>query len=126
MMARTAVLPSRNAVRWTALVAFCLSTPLLIAFGAPIPGILAWGISLAATIATRDGAFQRRLGTLLATILVLALAPIHTDTSTAHFISLGIPFFLVIAGPEVFLGRPDPGVIGFRIWARGFRWQELL
>lgn len=66
------------------------------------------------------------MGALLGTIAVLALAPIHTDTSTAHFITLGIPFFLVIAGPALFLRRTDPGVIRFRIWPRRFRWLDLI
>ena len=125
MMDRNAVLPSRNAVRWTALVAFCLSAPLLISFRAPVPGILAWAVSLAATLATRDGAFQRRMGALLGTIAILALAPINTDTSTAHFVALAIPFFLVVAGPAVFLHRTDPNVIRFRFWPRRFRWLDL-
>ena len=65
------------------------------------------------------------MGALLGTLAILALAPIHTDTSTAHFITLGIPFFLVIAGPAFFLRRSDPGVIRFRIWPRRFRWLDL-
>ena len=74
---------------------------------------------------TRDGAFQRRMGSLLACIGILALAPINTNLSTAHFIALGIPFFLVIAGPALFLRRTDPGVIRFRIWPRRFRFLDV-
>jgi len=87
--------------------------------------MLAWILSLCATLLTRDGVFQRRMGTLLGTIAVLAVAPINTNTSTEHILLLAIPFFVVIAGPALVLWRTDPGVIRFRIWPRRFRWLDI-
>jgi hypothetical protein len=125
MMDRKPARSSARNFRFTALVAFCLSAPLLIVFRSVVPGWTAWIVAFSAAILTRDGAFLRRMGVLLACIGVLAVAPIHTNTSTAHFIALAIPFFLVIAGPALFLSRTDPGVIRFRIFPRKFRFLDL-
>jgi hypothetical protein len=112
--------------RLVALIAFCLSGPLLIAFHATAPGALVWSIALVLILRDPEPAFRRRMGVLLGTLAILALAPIHTDTSNRHFLTLGIPFFLVIAGPALVLGRSDPGVIRYRIWPRRFRWIDIV
>jgi CAAX prenyl protease-like protein len=112
-------------LRFLALVCFCLSAPLLIVFRSYVPGGAAWLLSVGCVVLARDGAFQRRMGTLLACIAILTVAPINTNTSTSHFIALGIPFFLVIAVPALLLQRTDPGVIRFRIWPRRFRFVDV-
>jgi hypothetical protein len=125
MMDRNPARSRTHDIRFIALVAFCLAAPLLIAFRAVLPGMVAWMLSFAAATLTRDGAFLRRLGVLLICIAILAVAPINTDTSTSHFIALAIPFFLVIAGPGLFLGRTDPGVIRFQMLPHRFRWPDM-
>jgi len=112
-------------LRFLALVAFCACAPLLIAFRAYVPGGAAWLVSLCSALLTGDGAFRRRMGALLACIGILTVAPINTDTSNAHFVALAIPFFLVIAGPALFLKYTDPGVIRFRMLPRRFRFLDL-
>lgn len=124
-MNKNAVFLPPARLRFTALVSFCLAAPLLIAFRTVLPGMVAWTLSFTAAMLTRDGAFLRRLGVLLICIAVLAVAPINTDTSNAHFFALGTLFFLVIAGPALFLGRTDPGVIRFQMLPRRFRWLDL-
>ena len=111
--------------RFLALVAFCLSAPLLIVFRSVVPGTVAWMLSLITAFMTRDGAFLRRMGALLACIAILAVAPINTNTSTTHFVALAIPFFLVIAMPAFLLSRTDPGVIRFQMLPRRFRWLDV-
>jgi len=90
-----------------------------------IPGTLLWGASAALLLREPEAAVRRRLGTLLACVAILALAPIHTDTSPAHFLTLGLPFLAVILGPALFLGRYDPGVIRYRLIPRRFRRLDL-
>jgi hypothetical protein len=124
MMDRHSPLRIRD-LRFLALVGFCLSAPLLIVFRSYVPGGTVWLLSLGSAVLTRDGAFGRRMGALLACTAVLTVAPINTNTSTAHFVALAIPFFLVMAGPALFLKRTDPGVIRFRIWPRRFRFLDL-
>jgi hypothetical protein len=114
-----------RALHFLALAGLCVSAPLLIVFRSYGPGGAAWIVSTSAALLTRDGLFQRRMGALLACVAILTAAPINTNTSTAHFLALGLPFFLVIAGPALFLMRADPGVIRFRIWPRRFRWLDV-
>ncbi len=112
--------------RLAALAAFCVAAVLLIPLERWIPGAAVWLASAALVLTDREPAFRRRMGVLLAAIAILAAAPINTDTSTRHFITLGIPFLLVIAGPALVLGRTDPGAIRFRILPPRFRWLDVL
>ena len=112
--------------RYAALLSFCLATPLLIAFRAYVPGGITWLASLGFALLARDAAFQRRLAVLLGCIALLAVAPIHTDTSTAHFLTLGSAFFLVIFVPALILHWTDPEAIRFRLWPRTFRWLDVI
>ena len=107
--------------RMTALAAFCAAAALLIPLRAYVPGAVLWGIAL--ILALRDGepAFRRRMGVLLGAVAVLAAAPINTDTSTRHFITLGIPFAAVLIVPYLILRRTDPGVVRYRFLPRRFR-----
>jgi membrane protease YdiL (CAAX protease family) len=65
------------------------------------------------------------MGVLLGCVAVLALAPINTDTSTAHFISLGLPFLAVVLVPFVLLGRMDPGVLSSTFFPKRLSRLEL-
>lgn len=108
-----------------ALAGLCVSAALLITMRVYWLGALCWLVSLYATLTDPEPSFRKRLGVLLGTVAILAVAPIHTDTSTGHFIALAIPFFLVIFLPAVVLGKTDPGVIRYRLWPRKFRWLDI-
>ena len=107
--------------RIAALAALCLCTPLLIPLESYGFGAVSWVLALILILRDPDPAFRRRMSVLLGTVAVLAAAPIHTDTGTAHFLSLGASFFVVIAAPAFLLGRTDPRVIRYRLWPRRFR-----
>ncbi|MEA2640084.1 MAG: hypothetical protein QOF51_1478 [Chloroflexota bacterium] len=97
-----------------ALLAFSATGPLLIALGSLAAGA---GLALASlTAAWRwHRVALRRIGVLLGCLIVLALAPIDTNTSNPHVLELGIPFLAVLIGPAAILGRTDPGVIRYRL-----------
>jgi len=117
--------PPVTATRLAALVAFCASGALLIPLESYVGGGILWLAGAVLTFREPDLAFRRRMGVLLATVAVLAAAPIHTDTSPRHFIALGIPFLLVILGPALILSRTDPGVIRYRFCPKRFRWLDI-
>lgn len=112
-------------VRTFALVTFCAATVLLIPLEAWLPGTIAFGLSGWAVWQSRDAAFRRRMGVLLGCILLLALAPISTDTRPVKFLTLGLPFLAVIALPPLLLRRSDPGLLSFHLWPRHFSWLEF-
>lgn len=58
-------------------------------------------------------------------IALLTLAPIHTDTSTPHFLVLGGFFLAVVLVPGIVLHFTDPGVIDFKLWPKKFRRRDL-
>ena len=93
--------------------------------GSLFVGAIPWIASVVLVLRDPDPAVKRRLGVLLGTVAVLAVASINTDTSTAHFIALSIPFFIVIMVPAVVLRRTDPGVIRYQLWPRRFRWLDI-
>ncbi|NNF08214.1 MAG: hypothetical protein HKN21_15730 [Candidatus Eisenbacteria bacterium] len=116
-------MPSRQQL--TALLFFAISVPLLIPLAWFIPGAIAWIISAVLTWRTGDNPFRRRMGVLLGCVLLLATAPITTDTSDRGFLVLGGYFLAVVALPAIILGRTDPGVIRFQLWPKKFRWLDI-
>lgn len=110
--------------RLAALAAFCVATVFLIALDQKPVGALAWLLS-AYLVLRQDPAFRRRMGVLLGSVAILSFAPIHTDTSNAHFIALGIPFLAVLVLPYWTLRLRDPGVIRYQIFPRRFRWRDM-
>ncbi|WP_051963782.1 CPBP family glutamic-type intramembrane protease [Deinococcus misasensis] len=108
-----------------ALVTFCLATVLLIPFESWIWGGLAFAASVSLTLLTRDPTFQRRMLVLLGCILMLALAPISTETSNLKFLTLGLPFLAVIALPPLLLRKSDPGLLQFRMFPEKFSKLEF-
>jgi len=111
--------------RMLALAAFCTAAALLIPLRAYVPGAVLWVVALVLVLQDGEAAFRRRMGVLLGAVAVLAVAPINTDTSTRHFIALGIPFAAVLAGPYLALKRTDPGVIRYRFLPKRFRWLDV-
>ncbi len=111
--------------RLAALIAFCAAAVFLIPVEWYVPGGFLWAISAFLVWRDPEAAFKRRMAVLLGAIAILAAAPIHTDTSTRHFIALGIPFLAVVLGPALILGRTDPGVIRYRFKPRRFRWLDV-
>lgn len=116
-------MPSR--LQLTALLFFAISVPLLIPLAWFIPGAIAWLVSAVLTWRTGDNPFRRRMGVLLGCVLLLATAPITTDTSDRGFLVLGGYFLAVVALPAIILGRTDPGVIRFQLWPKKFRWLDI-
>jgi hypothetical protein len=111
--------------RLVALGAFCAAAVLLIALHWWVPGGLSWGLALILALRDPEPAFRRRVGVLLGCLLVLALAPIRTDTSNENFLALGSVFLAVVLVPYLILRRTDPGVIRYILWPRCFRWIDL-
>lgn len=107
------------------LLLFAATTVLLIPFEQFAIGGVGAALTLGLLLKDESRALRRRLGVLLGCIVVLALAPIHTETTPRHFLTLGLPFLAVIVGPALILGRTDPGVIRYRFWPRRFRWLDL-
>ncbi len=120
--ASTDVSPARLAI----LIAFCISGALLIPLESYPAGGLFWALAAGLTLREPSPAFRRRMGLLLGAVAVLAAAPIDTDTSVRHFITLGVPFLAVVLVPALVLGRTDPGVIRFRFRPKRFRWLDVL
>lgn len=115
----------RTRTHYAALVLFCAAAVVLIPVEWYLAGAALWMASAVLVWRTGDPVFRRRMGVLLACVAALAAAPINTDTSPRHFLTLGIPFLAVVAGPALFLGLRDPGVIRYRILPHRFRWLDV-
>ncbi|MCA9726544.1 MAG: CPBP family glutamic-type intramembrane protease [Candidatus Eisenbacteria bacterium] len=108
------------------LLLFSAATIVLLALERPVPGVILWLGAFFFVLRDPEPAYRRRLGLLLGVILLLSFAPIHTDTSTPHFLSLGAFFLVAILIPTLVFARTDPGVIDYRLWPRKFRWIDLV
>ncbi len=110
----------------TPLIAFCAATVLLIpAENFPV-GLAVWVLAAILTALQPDPRVRRNLGVLLACILVLGFAPIHTNLSTPHFLTLGSIFLAVVLGPALFMRWKAPGEIRWRLWPVQFSWRDLI
>jgi hypothetical protein len=72
---------------------------------------------------SRSAILQSRFGVLLTCLVVLIVAPISTDTSNMAVLALGSCFAVVVIGPYLWSRRYAPGLIGFELWPRHFRWH---
>ena len=108
------------------LALFCVATVLLIPLERFPLGVAFWMASLCAALVAAEAAFRRRMAVLLGCVLLLTLAPIHTETSNAHILSLGGVFLAVIVLPPLILWRTDREVFSYRFWPRRFRWWDVL
>lgn len=126
MPERVAPLAERGWTRSLALVFFCIAVPTLIPLEVWAVGVPAWIGAVALVLRDPDPAYRRRLGVLLGSVAVLALAPIETDTSNRGFLLVGGFFLAAILLPTLVLQRTDPGVIVFRVWPYRFRWLDIL
>jgi hypothetical protein len=107
-----------------AVTLWCLASVLLIPLQWWVPGAVAW-IGCAVLIWTAgDQALRRRMAVLLACVALLAVAPIDTDTSNVHFLSLGSFFLAAVAIPSLALRRSDPGVVRYRLLPDRLRWRD--
>jgi hypothetical protein len=64
------------------------------------------------------------MGVLLGCVLLLAAAPIATNTSNESFLKLGFFFVAAVALPTALLARSDRDVIRYRFWPRRFSWRD--
>ncbi len=124
--AKAPFIPAGEGGRHLALLFFCAATVLLVPLQLYLPGGILWAVSLVLVVRERDNAFRRRMGLLLAVLAILTVAPIHTDRSDAHFVTLGIPFLAVVLIPAIAMARWDPGVIRYRFWPKRPRWRDLV
>lgn len=114
---------------WTrvlSLLFFCAATVLLIPVERYWAGGAFWVASLLAAWLEAERAFRRRMAVLLGCVALLTLAPIHTDTSTPHILTLVGFFLAVIVLPPLILWRTDRSVFSYRFWPRRFRWLDVL
>ncbi|HEX5131182.1 MAG TPA: CPBP family glutamic-type intramembrane protease [Candidatus Krumholzibacteria bacterium] len=116
----------RNLPATVPLVAFCAAAVLLIPIGNFPAGLTVWGLSALLTALQPHPRVRRNLGVLLVCILVLGFAPIHTDLSTPHFITLGSIFLAVVLGPALFMRWRAPGEQTWGFWPRRFSWRDLI
>ncbi len=108
------------------LIAFCASAVLLIPVENFPAGLTVWAVAAGLTALQPDRRVRRNLGVLLACILLLGFAPIHTDLSTPHFFSLGLMFLAVVLGPAIFMRLKAPGEQVWAMWPRRFSWRDLI
>ncbi|MDA0576696.1 MAG: hypothetical protein O3B24_01195 [Verrucomicrobia bacterium] len=106
------------------LAMLCLSTVLLVAMEQYGWGALAWMVGVMLLVKTPRVDVRRRLGILFGAVAVLAIAPIHTDRSTAHFLELGACFAAVVFVPTWLLRR-DQAVIEWRLWPKRLQRLDL-
>ena len=108
------------------LVAFCAATVLLIPVENFPVGLAVWALSAVLTALQPDARVRRNLGVLLACILALAFAPIHTGLNTRHFFTLGGVFLAVTLGPALFMHWKARGEVRWRLWPVAFSLRDLL
>jgi hypothetical protein len=108
------------------LIAFCVATVLLIPVENFPAGLAVWAMAALLTAVQSDPRVRRNLGVLLACVLVLAYAPIHTNLSTPHFLTLGSIFLAVVLGPALFMRWQARGEVRWRLWPTGFSARDLI
>jgi membrane protease YdiL (CAAX protease family) len=65
------------------------------------------------------------MGVLLGCVAALAIAPINTDTATAHVLGLGAFLAATVLAPSFILARSDPGVIRYRLLPNRLRRRDV-
>lgn len=114
-----------------ALIAFAVAAVFLIPVASRFPvaryaGGVAWVIAFIAAWNTGDTRTRRNFSLLLGSILVLSFAPIHTDLSTPHFFTLGIPFLAVVLVPYLVLKWRAPNEVDWNFWPRKFSLRDTI
>lgn len=84
-----------------------------------------WALCGVAAWYTGDPEFRRRMGVLALCTAALALAPIDTNLSNEHFLSLGAVLALLAIGVPLLLHRTDPAVVRYRWWPAPPRIPQL-
>ena len=115
-----------NTLKVASLLGFCVATVLLIPMEIFVWGGLVWAAGLFCCIRQSDRVFRRRMAVLFGCILLLALAPIHTDLSNRHFLELSFFFAAAIVGPYLLLRKSDAGVLDFKFWPERLRRLDVL
>lgn len=117
---------TRSPLHYVALIGFAVATVLLIPLEWFAAGLIVWAATAVTVWRTGDGKLRRNMGLLLLAVLVLGFAPIHTNLDTSHFFTLGLPFFLVIAGPYLYMRYRAPGELEWRFWPREWSWRDVI
>jgi membrane protease YdiL (CAAX protease family) len=100
------------------LISFSAAAALLIPLAWWGPGLAAWGLCAALLVRSRDRVAQRRMGALLAVVLLLSIVPIGTDLTLRNYLALGGAFLGALAVPVFVLWRERPRVVEYRIIPR--------
>lgn len=105
-----------TSVAWTAFGSY--------GFGAySVGGLFATGFAVSLLHEPLDRAL--RYLALAASVIVLGVAPVNTDTSNEHVLILGAAFLLAIALPTLILWRRKPRIITFKLFPDHFDWVEV-
>ncbi len=117
--------------RLTLIGAFVASIILLIPASLWIAGIPAFLLCTWLVATDPEPRLRRRLGILLACVLLLALTDIQPGLSNANFLQIGIPFTLVIVFPALILHFSEPsdgrpGIIRYRFLPLHWRKADLV
>lgn len=112
--------------RTIVLVVFAAAVVLLLPLGLRLPGLVAWAVAVALVAFSRDGALHLHMGILLGVVLMLSYAPINTDLSPRHFVTLGIPFFLALAVPAAILKWKSPGTMDWRFFPKKLHKRDII
>ncbi len=106
-----------------ALAAILVFTPLAVSLEISF-GYAALAVAVVSAALSKNTIGRRNLLIIAACVGLLSVTPINTDLSDRHFLTLGIPFFAVVAGPFVLLKLMgvDPG---WRFFPRRWAWSEI-
>ena len=109
------------------LVSYVAATILLIPANQLIIGFIFLAVCVFLVAADKEAKLRRRMGVLLACVVILGLTDINTSLSNENFIKVGVPFTLVIVLPFLFQRfSGDDNIIRFRFWPRIWRKHDII
>ena len=107
------------------LICLLVTSVVWIVFAAPLLGAL-FATGFVVSLLREPLSRVLRYLALAASVIVLAVAPINTDTSNQHILILGSAFLAAVILPTLILWRQRPHVITFKLLPDYFDWVELV
>lgn len=108
-----------------ALILSSAATILLVPLEWYATGAAVWLAAVVVVWRISDPIARRTLALLLVLVAILAVSPIDTRLDTRHFVTLGVPFFVVVFGPYLFMRWKMPGAGNWVLWPRRFSGWDL-
>ena len=109
------------------LASYVAATILLIPANQLIIGFIFLAVCVFLVATDKEAKLRRRMGVLLACVVILGLTDINTSLSNENFLKVGIPFTLVIVLPFLFQRfSGDGNIIRFRFWPRFWRKHDII